>query len=68
MSSPPYDPQGVGDYIASMEEGVSHIPFDHDCFGELNDYVKGLVEGLAFHFDKVMDELRRCRIDLEVLK
>jgi len=68
MSSPPYDSQGAGDYIASMEEGASHIPFDHDSFGELSEYVKGLVDGLAFHYDRVMDELRSCRKDLEALK
>ena len=68
MPTPPYDPQGVVDYIASMEEGASHIPFDHDIFGELSDYVKGLVDGLAFHYDRVMDELRSCRDDLEALK
>ena len=68
MNPPSYSLEGVTIHMAAVEKAASSIPYDHDAYGQFNLYVNGLVDGLAWHAQKVLEELKSVQRDLEALK
>ena len=55
-----YDPKKVQDTISCLENAKMLIPYYPDGFGEYTEYVHGLIDGVGWQLEHILDEIRKA--------
>lgn len=53
-----YEPDKVRDTITCLENAKMLIPYYPDGFGEYIEYVHGLIDGIGWHIDHIIEQVK----------